>query len=218
MGEVRILIADDDRIIREGLAELLDHQEGISVVAVAKNGDEALAVLANKPIDVALIDVDMPVLDGIKAAGIIGETYPQVAVVMLTAFEHEESLAQSLAQNVRGFLTKDIPPDQLAELIKQAHSGMSVMSPRPSRILAETYVNAHVDDAKYAEFRAKVEELPDYLRPVFDQVITGRPNKLIAKELHLTEPTVRSYISDIFAATGFTNRSELAITAIKAGY
>lgn len=219
MSDIRILLADDDQIIREGLANLLNHQEGLSVVAVAKNGAEALAQVESAgPIDVALIDVDMPVLDGIKAAEIMGKKYPEVAVVILTAFEHEDSLAKSLATNVRGFLTKDIPSEQLAQLIKQAHAGFPVMGPRPSQILAESYLNTQVDESEYQEFRERVEKLPDYLKPVFQLLIKAKANKTIARELHLTEATVRSYISEIFTATGFTNRGELAITAVKAGY
>lgn len=128
---LRIVIADDDAIVRSGLANLLNYQDGISVVATAANGAEALTAISHAQPDVALIDVDMPILDGISTAKILSQEYPRIAIVMLTAFEHEESLAKSLAANARGFLTKDIPAAQLAELIKQAHAGMNVISPPP---------------------------------------------------------------------------------------
>ncbi|ADH92269.1 DNA-binding response regulator [Arcanobacterium haemolyticum] len=215
---LRIVIADDDAIVRSGLANLLNHQDGISVVATAANGSEALTAISRAQPDVALIDVDMPILDGISTAKILSQEYPRIAIVMLTAFEHEESLAKSLAANARGFLTKDIPAAQLAELIKQAHAGMNVISPRPTQILAEAYIKAQANQEKYQDFIDTIEHLPRYLRAVFNLVIKAKPNKTIAKELNITEATTRAYISELFTATGFTNRGELTITALKAGY
>ena len=116
---IRVLLADDDIIVREGLVGLLDRQDGIDVVAVAENGSEALRECSRQVVDVALLDVDMPVLDGLAAAKEMARLYPSVAVVMLTVFEHEESLAKSLALNVRGFLTKDIPPPRATRPIDQ---------------------------------------------------------------------------------------------------
>ncbi|WP_216379209.1 response regulator transcription factor [Arcanobacterium phocae] len=215
---LRLLIADDDEIIREGLANLLDHQEGIAVVATASNGTEALATIAHTQPDIALIDVDMPTLDGIETAKILANDYPHITVVILTAFEHENSLAQSLAANVRGFLTKDIPAPQLATLLKQAHAGMNVLSPRPIHLLTQTYIETQATREDYQEFIATIENLPHYLRVVFDLVIKAKPNKTIAKTLNLSEATTRSYISELFTLTGFNNRGELTITALKAGY
>lgn len=216
---IRVLLVDDDQIIRDGLANLLNAQDGITVMAAVENGSAALRFLAENHVDVALLDVDMPILDGISTAKEIGRLYPRVTVVMLTAFEHEDSLAQSLASNVRGFLTKDIPAsEQLAQLIKQACGGQQVFGSRPTQILTESYMASGKNAAEYNDFRIKVERLPDYLRAVFDLLIQALPNKTIARELGITEATVRSYISELFTATGFTNRGELTITAIKAGY
>lgn len=178
----------------------------------------ALRELSRRAVDVALLDVDMPVLDGLAAAKEMARLYPSVVVVMLTVFEHEESLARSLALNVRGFLTKDIPSAQLAQLIRQAHAGYSVFGPRPTSILADSYLNSGKNDPKYDAFRERVERLPGYLRTTFDLLIQALPNKTIAKRLGLSEATVRSYISEIFTTLGYTNRGELTITAIKAGY
>lgn len=184
----------------------------------AANGSMALRELSRRAVDVALLDVDMPVLDGLAAAKEMARLYPSVAVVMLTVFEHEESLARSLALNVRGFLTKDIPSAQLAQLIRQAHAGYSVFGPRPTSILADSYLNSGKNDPKYDAFRERVERLPGYLRTTFDLLIQALPNKTIAKKLGLSEATVRSYISEIFTTLEYTNRGELTITAIKAGY
>ena len=175
---IRVLLADDDIIVREGLAGLLDRQNGIDVVAVAENGSEALRECSRQVVDVALLDVDMPVLDGLAAAKEMARLYPSVAVVMLTVFEHEESLAKSLALNVRGFLTKDIPSAQLAQLIKQAYAGYTVFGPRPTSILADSYLNSGRNDPRYDAFRERVERLPNHLRTTFDLLIQALPNKI----------------------------------------
>lgn len=216
--DIRVLFADDDQIIREGLANLLNHQEGITVVATAEDGAQALDILATQTVDVALIDVDMPVLDGIQTAQRIARRYPDLAVVILTAFEHEESFVRSLEQNVRGFLTKDIPPDRLAEQLKRAHAGERVFGPRPTEMLTSNFLAASSNAPEYRDFRRRVEALPPYLRDVFDLVIEAYPNKTIARRLKLSENTVRTYVSQLFIALDFTSRNQLTITALKAGY
>ena len=110
--EIRILLADDDQIIRGGLTNLLNAQEGLRVVATAVNGAQVFDQLALHRVDVVLLDVDMPVMSGIEAARRISHEQPSITIIMLTAFEHEESLGQAIGAGVRGFLTKDIsaPP------------------------------------------------------------------------------------------------------------
>lgn len=216
--EIRLLVADDDEIIRLGLASLLNSRDGLRVVAAVANGAEALRVLELQKVDVALIDVDMPGIDGIQAAKRIGEKYPNIAIVMLTAFEHEESLAKSISAGVRGFLTKDIPVDELAMLIKKAHSGQTVMGPKPTQMLTSAYANANSNKEAYADFIDAVHSLPAHLCPTFKLLLQAKTNKEIAKQLHLTPATVRSYVSDILSHTGCLSRGKLAIVAIKAGF
>ena len=103
-------------------------------------------------------------------------------------------------------------------MIKQAYAGYTVFGPRPTSILADSYLNSGKNDPGYDAFRERVERLPNHLRTTFDLLIQALPNKIIAKRLGLSEATVRSYISEIFTALGYTNRGELTITAIKAGY
>ena len=129
--EIRILLADDDQIIRDGLTNLLNAQEGLRVVATVVNGAQVFDQLALHRVDVALLDVDMPVMSGIEAARRISHEQPGITIIMLTAFEHEESLGQAIGAGVRGFLTKDIPAPELAQLIRNAYGGQQVMAPRP---------------------------------------------------------------------------------------
>lgn len=217
-SSLNILIADDDPVILSTLSSLLNQQKGLHVAACATNGAEALAALSHHSIDVALLDVDMPVFDGLKTAEAMKNLHPNMTIIILTAFEHEDSLKKALELNVAGFLTKDIPSARLAELIKQAHSGQPVMSPRPVQLLSQTYINTQESREEYGEFIERVENFPPYLRAVFDLLIEAKPNKTIAKILGLQESTVRNYASEIMGTLRQSSRSELAITAIKAGF
>ena len=214
--DIRVLIADDDETYCTACAQLLNGEEGIAVVATALNGAEAIAALGNK-IDVALLDVDMPVLDGISAAKLIKQVSPQTALVMLTAFEHRDSLEQSLAAGVQGFITKDTLIDDLADYIRKAFSGQIVYDSRPAAILTENYVERAQAREHYQDFIAAAESLPGHLHSTFNLLLEARTNKEIAVALHMSPATIRSYVSDILALTGCVNRGELAITAVKAG-
>lgn len=215
--EIRVLLADDDDIYRENLALLLNDADGIRVVATAGNGAQAISEIAKHLVDVALLDVDMPVLDGIATAGAIEKTNPSVTVVILTAFEHEESLASCLEKNVSGFLTKDTPVEQLALLIRQAHRGKQVISGTPTELLTQTYLRNHQSQLQYRDFIKRTETLPEHLKPVLKLVAQALPNKEIAKTLSLSESTVKSYVSDILTHTNCATRGELSLCVIRSG-
>ncbi|MDE1536660.1 MULTISPECIES: response regulator transcription factor [Actinotignum] len=217
MGNIRILLADDDPIIREGLSRLLNEQEGLAVVATATDGAQAIDQLRHRNVDLALLDVDMPVMSGIEAAKRISQDYPHIVIVMLTVFEHEDSLGEAIGAGVRGFLTKDIIAPELAQLIRKAYGGQQVMAPRPTEILITSYEKLQQNKEEYADFVAAVEQLPEHLRAVFHLLLQALANKNIARQTGLSETTVRSYVSDILARTGCATRAELGITAIKAG-
>ncbi len=215
--ELRILLADDDPILLAGLVEVLNTQPGFEVVAAVSDGAAAMKAMSKHQVDVALLDVDMPVIDGIHAAKHIADRYPKVTVVMLTAFEHDNFLDRALSAGAHGFLTKDIPVPQLAELIRQAHSGQTVMGPKPTKLLASAYLNELRRHEDHSEFINAVDQLSPRLRTVFDLLAEATPNKIIANQLKLTEATVRMYVSEILAATNCSSRSELAVKAMKSG-
>ncbi len=212
---LRVLLADDDPIYRQGLQALLTERADVDLVAVVPNGASALSVLERSEVDVALLDVDMPGVDGISAARQIGERHPEVTVVMLTAFEHDESLKQAIAAGAKGFLTKDLEVDRICALAREAAAGAVVMGPRPTAMLAEAYfASTEVDE----EFARTLSELPPRLGALVEYLIEACPNREIAQRLGLSEATVRGYVSEILAATGCASRSQLAVRALRAGY
>lgn len=214
--DIRVLIADDDPIINDSFARLLDGQDDITVVATASNGAEALTKMTHS-VDVALIDVDMPILDGIETVKLIRKSYPQTVIIMLTAFEHEDSLAEALAAGVQGFLTKNTTPKEVAEYLKKALTGQTVFDTRPTDILTQSYTEKTLTQAQYQEFTAAVETLPERFKPVFTQLLEAKTNKEIAQELHMSPATVRSYVSEILTHTNCKSRGQLAITAARSG-
>lgn len=216
--DLRVLIADDDQVYRENLAILLDGIEGIRVAATAANGSQAITELARHIVDVALVDVDMPVMDGIATARAIKNSFPRTTVIMLTAFEHEDSLQDSLAEGVAGFLTKDIMPEELTLFIQQAHAGKQVVSGKPTEMLTESYLRNQRKQVQYQDFIARAEALPKHLKPVLEQMCQAKSNQEIASELYLSASTVKSYVSDLLRKTGCRSRSKVTLNAIKSGF
>lgn len=217
VDSLRVVIADDDDAFRDDFAQLLAMQEGFEVVAAVENGAEAISACSQGHIDMVLLDVDMPVLDGIQAAATIKKMQPNVTIVMLTAFAHEDSLDEALAAGVRAFLTKDIEVRHLAALLREAQEGKMVMGNRPTELLTEQYLEKRLQQQQYEDFRQDVADLPDRLKPVFHLVIQAKPNKLIAKELHYSESTVRTYVSQILELTNCDTRGELTLRALRSG-
>ncbi|MDD7384126.1 MAG: response regulator transcription factor [Actinomycetaceae bacterium] len=214
---IRLLLADDDPLVIRHLGSILNKQEELELVATAGNGAQAIAQASLHTIDVALIDVDMPVLDGLQTAKALASTHPHIAIVMLTAFEHKQSLAAALQRGVRGFLTKDIATKDMVEQIKLAFDGYTVLGPKPTQILTSTYLATQHASTDFAGFVDAVNHLPSRFLPVFEAMTRGLTNKRIAQELGLSEATVRTYASHILQLTNTHNRGELAFTAAKAG-
>lgn len=214
---IQLAMADDDSVVRKHLSRALTASGDINVVAAVPNGEALLELLRTAVVDVALVDVEMPGLDGIETTKKVKEDFPNIPVLILTAFEKEDRLGQALAAGAAGFLTKDIPPDELPPLIKDALEGKTVMGSRPTNILLNTYRNQAIRREQDKEFVTAVESLDPTKREIFSLLIVGMSNQQIASELGFKESTVRTYSSQIFAATGCESRTKLAVRAIAAG-
>ncbi|WP_103063896.1 response regulator [Actinomyces qiguomingii] len=208
---LRIMIVDDDPLIRTVFAEQIDAQPTVAVVATAENGMTALELLSrgNLEIDVALVDIDMPGLSGPQTARAIIQSHPGIAVVMFTVFRREDALRDALAEGVSGFITKDEPPEAVAHALVRAARGEPVMSTRPTELLVEAYrVQQDRSDA-VRQVQAAVEKLPPHLQAVHACLLQGLTNKRIATRLNLSQNTVRLYVSDVLRELGYNSRTEL---------
>lgn len=212
MKPLRILLAEDDVTYREELSGLLESKNGIQSVIAVANGQEALKAATTHLIDMALLDIDMPVLDGVTTARQLKVISPRTTIVILTAFAQEAAFGEALTAGVRGFLTKDLPVSRIFELMLEAHQGTIVMGPRPTEILATAYRNQL--ETNDHEFVLAVQSLPARLRDVYRLVVEATPNKEISRQLCLSDLTVRTYVSQILTMTGCVSRSELAVKAL----
>ncbi|MFG0290658.1 MAG: response regulator [Rhodopirellula sp. JB044] len=193
---IRILIADDHSLLRVGLYSMLSNEEDFDVVAEADNGEQAVAMFGEFQPDVSILDVRMPVLDGIEALGQIRTIQPDARVVMLSTAELEDEVTQSLKFGAAAFVTKSAPPITLADTIRRVHSGEVIEHP-----LYQATGVGH-----------------DHLSPreieVLRLVALGHNNKQIAAELHLSIHTIKTYIKSILAKFDVQDRAG----AVSVGY
>lgn len=207
---LRVLVVDDQQLVREGLTALLELTAGVTVVGSAGDGAQALELIAGHRPDVVLMDLRMPVLDGVAATARVRERFPEVAVVVLTTYADDESIAGALAAGARGYLTKDAGRAEIAMAVRAAARGHSLFDPAVSARLAE----AMSRPAAPPEVRAG---LPDGLTQreaeVLGQISLGRTNAEIAAALFVAETTVKTHINNAFAKIGARNRTEAAAYA-----
>lgn len=203
---IRLAIADDHAVVRAGLEQLLATFEGVELVGAAADGTEAVALCAAERPDVVLMDLEMPVLDGIEATRQIRAAQPEVAVVVLTSFSDRERILRALDAGAAGYLLKDAEPDELARAIEAAARGEAPLDPKAARALLS---------ARRAPSGA--EALSDREREVLLMVAEGLPNKLIAQRLAISEKTVKAHLTSVFRQIGVTDRTQAALWAQRNG-
>ncbi|MGK7234176.1 response regulator [Streptomyces hygroscopicus] len=211
---IRVLIADDEALMRAGIRLILENAEDIEVVAEAGDGREAVAACRAREIDVALLDIQMPAVDGIAAAEDIARLSPRTCVVMLTAFGEEALVTRALRAGASGFILKDTGPADLIRAVRLAAKGEPVLAPRITRQLLEQ----HVRSGRNTEAALRrTEELTPAERDVLRLLGTGLSNAEIADQLYLSAGTVKAHISRILTRTGCANRVQAAVLAHDAG-
>ncbi|WP_328561110.1 response regulator transcription factor [Streptomyces coelicoflavus] len=217
-ARLKVIVADDQAAVREPLAAVLGLAEGIEVVAAAADGSEVLAAVAAGPVDVVLMDLRMPVLDGIETTRRLTEEHPEVAVVVLTTFADDESILGALGAGARGYLTKNAGRQDITRAIRAAGAGQSVLDREvQNRLLATARTKAAVP----APGEAARQPLPDDLTPREREVLTligqGLSNRGIAEKLFISEATVKTHINNLFAKAHIRDRADAVRRAIAAG-
>jgi DNA-binding NarL/FixJ family response regulator len=203
---IRLLIADDHAVVRTGLRHLVATFDGVELVGAAANGDEAVALSAEHRPDVVLMDLEMPVLDGIEATRRIVEAEPGVAVVVLTSFSDREQILRALDAGAIGYLLKDAEPAELERAVRAAARGEAPLDPRAGRALLQDRVAG-----------SPLDGLSEREREVLGMVARGLPNKLIARELGISEKTVKAHLTSVFRTIGVTDRTQAALWAERHG-
>jgi DNA-binding NarL/FixJ family response regulator len=211
---VRVLIVDDDALVRAGLTMMLDGADGIVVVGEAADGDEVgRAVDAHTP-DVVLMDLRMPRVDGILATGWVRGRPRPPEVVVLTTFDADENVLRALRAGASGFLLKDSPPAEIADAVRRVAAGDPILSPRVTRRLME---RAATEGGAQAEAQAGLEALSPREREVALAIGQGQTNAEIAADLAMSVPTVKAHITHVLTKLGLTNRTQIALLVHDAG-
>ncbi|MEZ0493911.1 response regulator [Kineococcus sp. TBRC 1896] len=212
----RVLLVDDDALVRAGLRMILSSAEDVEVVGEAENGAQALeGVAAHRP-DIVLMDVRMPVMDGLTAAKAITERPQAPSVVMLTTFDLDEYVFQALQAGATGFLLKDTPPRELVSAVRVVAAGEAMLSPTVTRRLVGHYA-ADTVNPRRREAAERLQLLTDREREVLGAVGRGLSNAEIGKELFMSEATVKTHVSRLLTKLEAHNRVQVAIVAHDAG-
>ena len=207
---VRVLIVDDDPLVRAGLTMMLDGADGISVAGEAADGDEVPAALERHGVDVVLMDLRMPRVDGVQATARVRARPGRTEVIVLTTFDSDEEILAALHAGASGFLLKDTPPSQITDAVLRVAAGESILSPSVTRRL----IDHAVDRARGAhDARERLGRLSEREQEVVRAVARGHTNAEIAQQMYLSVATVKAHVTQILTKLELTNRTQIALLA-----
>ncbi|WP_327227878.1 response regulator transcription factor [Streptomyces platensis] len=208
---IRLLVVDDDPLVRSGLRLLFAGADGIDVVAEAADGTEVQPLVRAFTPDVVLMDIRMPVMDGLAATRLLRSRPPAPEVVMLTTFHSDEYVVRALRAGAAGFLLKDTPPREMVEAVRKVAAGDPVLSPSViHQLITAVTVESDADERRRAA-RERLAVLGDRERAVAVAVSRGLTNVEAAAELFISVPTVKTHVSSILTKLGLNNRVQIAL-------
>jgi DNA-binding NarL/FixJ family response regulator len=199
---IRILLADDHPVVRAGLQALISRRSGMSVIAQASNGAEALNLFRRHRPDVALIDLRMPQMDGVETITAIREQFPAARIIVLTTFDGDEDIYRALRAGAKAYLLKDVPREELLDCIRRVYEGKTYLPSGVANKLAERVAAAQLTKREL-----------DVLR----LMSAGKSNKEIGTALLVTEGTVKAHVNSILHKLGVGGRTEAVTSAVKRG-
>ncbi len=213
MNNTTVLIVDDQRLVREGIASLLEIQEGVTVVGTAVDGQQAITLAQELCPDVILMDVRMPIMDGVTATIQIRQKLPDCQVLMLTTFDDEEYIVKSLQAGASGYLLKDIPAADLAQAVRLTHAGIYQLDPSVAGKLVGALQKGGREREKETAVSPIEHDLTGRELEVLRLIATGATNREIADKLVVSEGTVKNHVSSILSALGLRDRTQAALYA-----
>lgn len=203
---IRVLLCDDHTILRDGLRNLLESESDLQVIGEASDGQQAIHIVRELAPDVVLMDINMPGMGGIEAVEKLTAEFPDLRILILTMFDHEEYLFRTIRAGAKGYLLKDSPVSEVVEAIRKVMSGGSVLHPS-------------LTDKLLASYREPREEAADKLSPreieVLTALVQGLSNKEIAEQLFISETTVKLHISNVYRKLGVKSRSQAIMHAVR---
>ncbi|MFB9326846.1 response regulator [Paenibacillus aurantiacus] len=217
---IRLMLADDHAMVRKGLQVFLHTQPDLLLVGEAANGQEALEQIALHAPDVVLMDLHMPVLNGIETTRRLTVSHPEVKVIVLTSFSDQDHVLPAIRAGAKGYLLKDIEPEELVRAIRRVHQGQVELHPdAASALMSVVAAPSAAPPAPSAPApRNPFEELTPRELEVLEQIARGLSNKDISDTLHITEKTVKTHVSHLLDKLSVTDRTQAAILAIRHGF
>jgi DNA-binding NarL/FixJ family response regulator len=201
-GSIRVLLADDHAIVRNGVAQILNEEQGISVVAEAADGAEAVELFASVRPDVALVDLRMPKLEGVQVVEQIRERFPDASIVILTTYDTDNDIERALRAGAKAYIVKDVSPQDLVACVRAVNAGRTWVSPKVAAKLV-----AHVTNVRLTRRELAVLRL----------LAAGNSNREIGEALGISDGTVKIHATHLFAKLGVNSRTEAIATALRRG-
>ena len=217
MPKIRVLLADDQAMLVAALSTILNAQDDIEVVATANTGSEAVTAALSHRTDVAILDIRMPGMDGIAAAQAILSRVPECRIIMLTTFNEEELVAQSIAAGAHGFLLKDADPEVLVGAVRDVAKGESVLASQVTGPVLEAYRTALTRGQLSAQERQGLSLVTRREMVVLSLIARGATNSEIAAEMVIAETTVKTHVSSLMSKLAARDRVALVLVAQRAG-
>jgi two-component system, NarL family, response regulator LiaR len=206
---IRVLLVDDHAVVREGLRTFLELQEGMEVVGEAEDGEQALTEAERLRPDVILMDLVMPVLDGVGAMRELRQKLPSCRVIVLTSFAEDDRLLPAIQAGAAGYLLKNVQPKELARAVRAAHAGEALLDPSIAARLVEAIAQPAGEEPR--------DELTPREREVLELIGRGLSNKRIALELGVSEKTVKTHVGHLLHKLGVADRTQAALHAVRSG-
>lgn len=214
---IRVLIADDQELIRQSLSFVLDAQADIEMVGTASDGREAIELVRKEKPDVVLMDIRMPEVDGVECTRLIKSAYPQIKVIILTTFDDDEYVFGALRYGASGYLLKGVSVRELADAVREVVRGGSIIMPGVASKALEMFARMARGSMQIAIDEKQTADLQENEWRVIREVGCGKSNKEIAAALCLSEGTVRNYLSSVLSKLDLRDRTQLAIWAVQSG-
>jgi DNA-binding NarL/FixJ family response regulator len=211
---VRVVLADDQALIRTGFKMILESEDDIEVVGEAGDGEQAISLTRSARPDVVLMDVQMPRMDGLEATGVIArDATIQSRVVILTTFERDDYLFEALRGGASGFLLKNSPPEELVHAVRVVANGDALLAPSITRKVIETFIRQPANRSNEVELRRLTERETEILQ----LLATGKSNSELAAHLFVGEGTIKSHVSNLLTKLGLRDRMQAVIFAYESG-
>lgn len=206
---IRLLLVDDQVLISQGLKAILELEPELQVVGIASNGEAAIQQVAMLQPDVVLMDVRMPIMDGREATRLICQQFPEVKVLVLSTFDDDQYIADSIRAGAKGYLLKDMPSEELIQAIHLTHRGYTQLSPGLMEKLLTSIAEDNFNQPEPKEF----SQLTSREQEVLQLISSGATNREIAQQLYIAEGTVKTHITHLLSRLNLRNRAQLAIYA-----